>query len=292
MSLRGVLNIDKPTGITSYDVIRRIKQLVHPQKPTMGHAGTLDPLASGVLLVLVGEATKASRHLMGHDKEYEAEVLFGTRTDTDDLAGQEVETRPVPGLSSGEVSVLLGRFTGDIEQVPPRFSALKQAGTPQYRLAREGREVASKPRAVTVRRLELLDWTPPRLRLRALVSSGTYIRSLARDIGEAAGSCATLAALRRTTSGGFRLEDSVPLDELTPESVTDRLVPVEDALADMTRVPVTDEAARRLLQGQVVPVDGAPDEETVLALTGDRRFLAFAAGKSGKLRTRRVIRAD
>jgi len=162
---RGVLCIDKPSGISSYDVIRRLKPLL-PRKTPIGHAGTLDPLASGVLLVLVGDATKVSRFLLDESKEYEAAVLFGIRTDSDDVTGKAVEQAAVPAVGTEGIRAALERFSGEIEQIPPSYSALKQDGRPQYELARQGIEVESRPRRVTIHKLELLSWQPPKLELR------------------------------------------------------------------------------------------------------------------------------
>lgn len=283
-ALRGVLNVNKPGGISSYDVIRRVKPLLDPGRPAIGHAGTLDPLADGVLLLLLGPATRVSRFLLGSDKEYVAELLFGAATDTDDITGSELRRAPVPSLDRAALIQLLGRFAGAIEQIPPRYSALKQNGVPLYRRARRGEEVHPRTRTVTVHELELLDWQPPRARLRALVSAGTYIRALARDIGEAADSAATLAALTRTRSGSFTLDRAVSLDRLDSANLPGLLVPIEDALADLPRFPVSPDQARDLRQGRPIPQPDVPEAEFALAATPDRSFLAIVTSRDGLLR--------
>jgi tRNA pseudouridine55 synthase len=298
--MRGVLNINKPSGITSYDVIRRLKPLVAPAQSAvgsrkssvpLGHAGTLDPLASGVLLVLVGDATKASRFLLGQPKEYEADVLLGVRTDTDDITGRTVAESPVPAVSPEELDSVLLRFVGTIQQVPPAFSAIKQDGRPLYDRARRGEAVQPRPRAVTIYELEQLGLWPPRLRLRARVSAGTYIRALARDIGAALGTEATLAGLVRTRSGCFTVEDALPLDSLEVTTIQDRLVPIERALG-LKVIRVGDADADRLLQGRAVPAAGEVlADDFALARNDSGSFLAVVR-PGPELRTERVIHAS
>ncbi|MFO7675981.1 MAG: tRNA pseudouridine(55) synthase TruB [bacterium] len=287
--LRGILNVNKPSGISSFDVIRRVKSLLRPGRPALGHAGTLDPIASGILLVLVGPATRVSRFLLESPKEYEAELLFGQRTDTDDITGKVVEEQPVPSFDATGLTAVLRQFTGIIEQVPPEYSALKQNGVRAYQLARAGKPVKPKPRSVTVHRLGLLDWCPPRARIRALVSSGTYIRSLCRDIGRAAASAATLAALVRTKSGGFTLEGASPLDTLDARTIARRLVPVEEALPGLPRLEVTAREAGELLAGRPVHRNRVPNARHALARTADGSFLALVATGEASIRPVRLV---
>jgi len=293
--MRGVLNVNKPSGISSYDVIRRIKPIL--QSPiSLGHAGTLDPLASGVLLVLLGEATKVSRFLLNLPKEYVAGVLFGRQTDTDDITGKTVAERPVTGLAAESVRVALGGFTGEIEQTPPAFSALKKDGQPLYRLARSGKEVHPRPRKVTVYELELLDWQPPTATIRCLVSAGTYVRALARDLGTSLGTVATLASLVRMKVGRFTIEEAISPDALNAASLPERLAPIDAALAGMSRVTVSPVQALDLRQGKVVSdLVGPPSlkvDGLALAQTEDHRFLAIVVSNGTKLRTERIIYAD
>jgi tRNA pseudouridine55 synthase len=300
--MRGVLNTNKPSGMSSYDVIRHIKSLLQSpianrQPPTpVGHAGTLDPLASGVLLVLLGEATKVSRFLLNLPKEYVAGVLFGRRTDTDDITGKTLAERPLTGLAAESVQAALDRFTGEIEQIPPVFSALKQDGQPLYRLARKGQEVRPKSRMVMIHELELLDWRPPTATVRCRVSAGTYVRALARDLGASLGTAATLASLVRTKVGQFTIEDSTAPDALDAASLTERLTPIDAALAGMPRVTVSPVQAQHLHQGKVVSgVEGltlARVDGFALAQTDDRSFLAIVVSNGAKLRTERIIYAN
>jgi tRNA pseudouridine55 synthase len=293
--MRGVLNAGKPSGISSYDVIRHIKSIL-PSPVPIGHAGTLDPLASGVLLVLLGEATKVSRFLLNLPKEYVAGVLFGKQTDTDDITGKTLSERPVSSLTAELVRTGLDRFTGEIEQVPPAFSALKQDGQPLYRLARRGQEVRPKPRKVTISELELLDWQPPFATIRCRVSAGTYVRALARDLGTALGTVATLASLVRTKVGQFTIEDATAPDALDAATLTERLAPIDVALSWMPRVTVSPAQAQHLYQGKMVSTLASPTSLEIdgfaLAQTDDHRFLAVVVSNDAKLRVERIVYAD
>jgi len=282
--------VAKPAGPSSYDVIRTLKRALQPGRARIGHAGTLDPLASGVLLVLLADATKLSGLLMASPKEYRAEVLLGRATDTDDTAGRTIETLPVPALAEDAVRAALSRFVGDIEQVPPAFSALKQDGRPLYALARRGEPVRPRSRRVKVHRLELVEFAPPRLVLLAEVSSGTYVRALARDLARALGTCGTLSALVRTRSGAFRVEDCAAPGSVTPDTLARSLRDVVGALPDLPRLELTREAALHLGQGKHVPLPAPlPGEGPAFALTADRRFVALVSPEDGLLRCRRVI---
>jgi tRNA pseudouridine55 synthase len=298
LRVRGVLSVNKPSGISSYDVIRRIKPLLPPpvagrRSPVpLGHAGTLDPLASGVLLVLVGEATKVSRFLLDLPKEYVAGVLFGRQTDTDDITGKVVSEQPVSDLTEPQIRDALARFAGEIEQVPPAFSALKQDGEPQYRLARRGQEVRPKRRKVFIYKVELLAWQPPTATVRCRVSSGTYVRALARDLGKALGTVATLSSLIRTLVGRFTVEDATKLDTLDTASLPGWLTPIDEALADIPHVIVSPIQAQRLHQGKVVTDVPTGTDGFALARTDDHRFLALVVSNGTKLRTERIIYAD
>ncbi|MBM3332797.1 tRNA pseudouridine(55) synthase TruB [candidate division WOR-3 bacterium] len=293
--MRGVLNANKPSGISSYDVIRHIKSILRSPVP-IGHAGTLDPLASGVLLILLGEATKVSRFLLNLPKEYVAGVLFGKQTDTDDITGATLSERPVSDLTADSVRTGLERFTGEIEQVPPAFSALKQDGEPLYRLARKGQVVCPKPRKIVISKLELLDWQPPTATIRCVVSAGTYVRALARDLGKSLGTVATLASLVRTRVGPFSIEDATTPDSLDATSLIERLAPIDVALSWMPRLAVSPIQARQLHQGKVVSELGGPTPSGVdgfaLAETEDLRFLAVVALLGGRMRTERIVYAD
>lgn len=243
----GALLLDKPVGLTSNAALQRAKKALRAAKA--GHAGTLDPLASGLLIVLFGEATKFAGPLLDADKEYVATLKLGERTSTGDAEGEVTHIRPV---SIGDLTQVLEAFKGDIEQVPPMHSALKYKGTPLYRLARRGEEVERAARKVRIAQLEVLDCAPPRLVLRVACSKGTYIRTLAQDIGEALGCGAHLAGLRRTGSGRFRVEDARGLDALAEECV----LPLPTLLEGLARVELSAAQETRVRQGQALQISG------------------------------------
>jgi tRNA pseudouridine55 synthase len=222
----GILNVDKPAGITSMDAVTRVKQALGVRKA--GHAGTLDPDATGVLLVCLGKATKLFDELQRHDKEYRGTITLGVETDTYDAAGRVLARQPVPDLGRAALESALDRFRGEIRQVPPMYSALKRGGRPLYERARAGETVELEPRTVTVRELELLEWAPPDLHVRVVCTRGTYVRSIAHDLGEVLGCGGHLKTLRRTRSGPHRDTDALPLAELEadPEAARDRVEPL------------------------------------------------------------------
>lgn len=256
--LDGVLLLDKPIGLGSNTVLQSVKRLFGAAKA--GHAGTLDPLASGLLVILLGEATKFSQLPLEADKEYLALVQLGVTTTTGDAEGEVLE-RNTCGISQDAIEPVLARFRGDQEQVPPMYSALKQAGRPLYALAREGREVPRAARRIRVHALEHLSFTDDRLELRVRCSKGTYIRTLAEDIGRALGCGAHLAALRRTASGSFRIEQTATLNQLengSPAERDARLLPVDRLLGELPRVDLPQSMAERFVQGQAVQIEHAP----------------------------------
>jgi tRNA pseudouridine55 synthase len=212
--LFGVVAVDKPYGMTSHDVVNRLRRLTGEGR--IGHAGTLDPAATGLLLVCVGRACRLSNALMAGDKVYEARVVFGTATDTDDAEGTPVATAPLPArLAEADfVRGILAGFLGEREQMPPRFAAIKKDGRKAYELARAGKPVALEPRRVTIYALRLVDAAADHWDIEARVSKGTYVRALARDLGEAVGSRAHLGALRRTAVGPVTLARAHTLEEL------------------------------------------------------------------------------
>ena len=243
----GALLLDKPVGLTSNAALQKAKKALGAAKA--GHAGTLDPLASGLLIVLFGEATKFAGPLLDADKEYVATLKLGERTTTGDAEGEVIQTRPV---SIEGLAPVLEKFKGQLEQVPPMHSALKHKGTPLYRLARRGEEVARAPREVRIAQLEVLESAPPRLVLRVVCSKGTYVRTLAEDIGEALGCGAHLAGLRRTGSGRFRVEDARGFDALDEDCV----LPLPALVEGLARVELTGAQEVRLRQGQALQISG------------------------------------
>ena len=248
----GVLLLDKPLGMTSNDALQKARRLFSAAKG--GHTGTLDPLATGLLPLCFGEATKFSADLLDANKTYEAVLKLGVTTDSGDAEGQVTSTAAVD-VQKEQVSEVLPQFVGDIQQIPPMHSALKRNGRPLYELARQGIEVEREPRAVTIFAIECLDFAGDLLTLRVACSKGTYIRVLAADIGKALGCGAHLAALRRTVVGDIRLGNSVTLAELEALDETarmERLLPVDALLQSLPIVTVAGSEAERFSHGNPV----------------------------------------
>ena len=243
----GAVLLDKPVGISSNKALQQVKRLFGAAKA--GHAGTLDPLASGLLIVLFGEATKFSGHLLEDDKEYVATLKLGEKTATGDAEGEVIE-RGAVAVTEGDVARVLERFKGEIEQVPPMHSALKRGGVPLYALARRGETVSREARRVRITGLEKIDFDPPRVVLRVRCSKGTYVRTLAEDIGEALGTCAHLTALRRTASGRWRIEDAVSLDALSSPARAEHLMTLAELVADLPRAELDAAQEARFRNGQ------------------------------------------
>jgi tRNA pseudouridine55 synthase len=248
----GALLLDKPLGLTSNAALQRAKRLYGAAKA--GHAGTLDPLASGLLMVLFGEATKFAGPLLDADKEYLAALRLGTRTSTGDAEGTVLQSREI-SFSNDTLAAVLERFRGEIDQVPPMHSALKHKGTPLYRLARRGQEVERAARRVFIRELQTVSLDGGMLQLRVVCSKGTYIRVLAEDIGEALGCGAHLGGLRRTASGRFRIEQAATLEMLeNTEERRRRLLPLPALLDGLPRAELDAAEEARLRQGQTLKI--------------------------------------
>jgi len=287
----GVLLLDKPSGITSNHALQKARRLLNAAKA--GHTGTLDPLASGLLPLTFGEATKFSADLLDADKAYEATVKFGVRTTTGDAEGEVVETRTV-ALARDEIEAVLSRFRGRIEQVPPMHSALKRDGRPLYELARRGVEVERAPRTVTILRLVLLEVTGDSARIEVECSKGTYVRVLAQDIGEALRCGAHLAALRRTRVGALTLDEAVPLAalELMPPAVRrEWLKPADTLLASLARVELNDRDTARFGHGQAIENAAAPAPR-VRVYGGDRLLGVAKIDADGTLTPLRLVRTN
>jgi tRNA pseudouridine55 synthase len=214
--LSGILNINKPPGVTSFHVVSRVRRLTGIRK--IGHAGTLDPMASGVLPICIGRATRMVEYLLDQPKTYRGRIRFGVATDTYDSEGQVTAERDASALEGQAVEWTLGRFAGDIDQVPPMYSALKRDGRPLYEYAREGKRIDLPPRPVRVYSIELIDFEAPYAEIAVECGRGFYVRSLAHDLGEALGCGAHLAELTRTRSGPFSLEEATPLNALEAET--------------------------------------------------------------------------
>jgi len=257
--LDGILNINKPVGMTSHDVVARVRRIIGQKR--VGHAGTLDPLASGVLLLCLGQATRVSEYLIAGDKVYRASCRLGITTDSYDAEGRVTSQSEVT-VTRNQVERELLAFVGHLQQTPPMYSALKVGGTPLYRLARRGQTVTRTARLVEIHALELLDWRPPEMQLEVHCSKGTYIRSLVHDIGQRLQCGAYLAGLVRTASGAFRIEESTTFDELEAaqaQGVTAPLLrPLDVALQAFPAVTVDDEMATSIAHGQSVQLDADP----------------------------------
>jgi tRNA pseudouridine55 synthase len=255
IEIAGILNVAKPLGVTSHDVVAIVRRQV--QQRRVGHAGTLDPSAEGVLLVCLGTATRVSEYLMASTKSYRATVRFGATSTTDDSEGTMTPVQLDPTLTGAQIASVVSGFTGDLAQIPPAFAAIKLAGQPLYRRARAGEAVAVPPRPVRIDRIDVVEWQSPDLTIDVTCSKGTYIRALARDLGTAVGSGAYLLTLARRASGRFRIEDSIPLAAIgraARGNFLDRLLyPVDAALAEWPALVLSPGDVSRARRGQAVP---------------------------------------
>jgi tRNA pseudouridine55 synthase len=269
----GILLVDKPEGTTSAGVIRALKPVLG--RVRVGHLGTLDPFASGLLPLCIGEATKVARYLLVERKAYTGTIRLGTTTDTLDGTGTVTEAAGVPALGPEALAAVAARFTGPQPQTPPMYSALKRAGVPLYKLARRGIEVAREAREIEIYALVLERREPDRIDLEVSCSKGTYIRVLAADIGRALGTVAHLERLRRTAVGAFRIEHAASMDALAARAPREALplIPIRTALADLTAFAVVSEDLARLRRGQQGPLGNLHPprgpRETALLLDGD-----------------------
>lgn len=250
--IHGFLNIDKPADMTSHDVVARVRRLAGQNR--VGHGGTLDPAATGVLPIALGEATRLVEYLVEGRKGYRAEIRLGVTTTTEDAEGEIIEERPVPALSPDDLTRAAQPFIGTIQQVPPMYSAIQIAGQRMYDLARQGQTIELEPRTVEIDRIEVLAWQPPIVTLDVLCGKGTYIRSLARDLGAALGCGAHLAALGRTQVGPLSIDSAVPLATLQddPSLLAQHLLTPDMAVADWPRADVDEATVRRIRNGLAV----------------------------------------
>jgi tRNA pseudouridine55 synthase len=275
----GIFNINKAAGMTSHDVVARVRRLTK-QKHT-GHAGTLDPTATGVLPICLGQATRVAEYLSESGKAYQATIRFGVETDTYDAEGSVTREAPV-NISADDIRAALPSFLGPQMQTPPRYSAIKRNGQPLYKLARAGQEIALEPRPITIYALTLLSWEPPDLTLSVECSKGTYIRSLAFDLGRALGPGAYLAALIRTRSGPFTLAQSLTLDALETAladgSWEDHLYAADEALLERRAAILGERNEWRLRNGlalQLPQAQAIAADELLRAYSLDGRFLGI-----------------
>jgi tRNA pseudouridine55 synthase len=273
----GILNIDKPAGLTSRRVVDRVARLVRPDKA--GHAGTLDPLATGVLVVCVGKATRLIELVQEQSKSYHATFLVGRESDTDDVCGTVTELSVAHEVTRGEIESHLPAFVGRIEQVPPVFSAVHVEGRRAYERARAGQSVELTPRTVEVIRLEITRYAYPELELAIDCGSGTYVRSIGRDLGRALGCGAIMSGLVRTRVGPYRLEDAIQLDELTPETLDARLLDPTTAVASLPKRAANAEEIALVRAGRAIPqgdLPNAANEDSLAIVDASGALLSIA----------------
>jgi tRNA pseudouridine55 synthase len=288
----GVLNIHKPAGWTSHDVVQKARRILRESR--IGHTGTLDPLATGVLVLCVGKATRIAQYLEAQEKEYRAVMRLGVMTDTLDADGKVIETKTYTPPSRDDILRVMQSFTGPILQQPPAYSALKVVGVPSYKLARKGKTVELKPRPVAVHHLELTSYDDPFVGLAVSCSKGLYVRTLCADIGAALGMGAHLVSLVRTRSGRFTLEQALSLDQLSALSAAGTLekafISIDKALSDFPLVEVGVSEAQRLSHGNQVPWSGNAEEDRIVRIHDpDGSLLAVGRAGGGKLRPELVF---
>ncbi|MGH8502270.1 MAG: tRNA pseudouridine(55) synthase TruB [Gammaproteobacteria bacterium] len=260
--VNGLLLLDKPAGLTSNQALQSVKRIFNARKA--GHTGSLDPLATGLLIICLGEATKISAYLLDADKHYRTTCRLGIKTSTADADGEIIERRAVPAFSPAQVEEVLQRFRGRIEQIPPMYSALKLEGKRLYTLARDGIEVPREPRSLVIHQLDLVERRDHCLTLDVRCSKGTYVRTLIEDIGEALGCGAHVTALRRSGIAPYDAPDMIDLPSLQAlaeqgaDHLDSRLLPIDTALADWPALNVDDASAYYLKTGQPVQISGAP----------------------------------
>ena len=297
-AVNGVLVVDKPAGVTSNAVLQRVRRGLNAARG--GHTGSLDPLATGVLPLCFGEATKFAQQVLEADKTYLTRARLGTRTATSDADGETVCERPVPdGLTIETIEAVLAAFRGAQQQVPSMYSALKYNGRPLHAYAREGRTVPREARAIQVHELSLLDFDGNSLRLRVRCSKGTYIRTLVDDIGEALGCGAHVSELRRESAGPFTLGEAVEpgdLEKPDPARIRDFLMPVDRVVADLAAVSLDSAQAVSISSGQTVSIASSVAEQEsdsrLLRLYAGERFLGLGEIDQGVIRPRRLIRME
>lgn len=291
----GILVINKPAGCTSHDVVSKVRRRFGVRR--VGHAGTLDPLAEGLLVMLIGRATRLSEFVSGHDKEYCAGLLLGLTTDTQDIEGRILTEVSAADLQIERLLQVLDDFRGTIQQTPPMYSAVKMGGERLYRLAREGKTVERKPRVITVRSLDIDAWQPgehARAVLRCVVSAGTYIRTLCSDIGESLGVGGCMEWLVRTASGPFSLDDAHHLEDVERWSAStfrEKLLPAEQAIQGMPRVDLDSAAVRQFCCGGLVRTGGDQDSGVVRVHTREGRLLGIGQvqAEDGGLKPLKVL---
>ncbi len=287
-AVSGFLNINKPRGMTSHDVVARIRRGLNVKK--VGHAGTLDPLATGVLVICIGGATRLSEYAMQSTKRYRATVTLGVETDTYDAEGEIVARHDASHITQQDVENVLGQFCGEIDQLPPMYSAIKQNGRKLYELARAGKTVERKARAVTIHDLVLIDGSLPKFTLDVICSAGTYIRSLAYDIGQVLGVGAHMSELVRTASGTFTLENAVELERLLSDvNWSNHLLSPDTPLDSWPAIKLTLDESIAISQGRKIAGGQMPDDTLARGYASDGTFLAVLRADNGFWRPHKVF---
>ncbi len=275
-NVHGIILLDKRLGVSSNKALQEVKRLFNANKA--GHTGSLDPLATGLLPLCFGEATKVSAMMLDDNKRYQVVVKLGVMTNTGDAEGEVVEKKTVPELTLAEIQRCLQPFVGEIDQVPPMFSALKHNGRKLYELAREGKTIERKSRRISIFELNLLDYTPETLTLDVSCSKGTYIRSLAEDVGHKLGCGGTVAALRRTQAGQFKIEDALSIEQLKEMDLAelmDSLVDVDKPLDDIPVLELAPKQAVLIRQGQKISTEGIEVALGMVRMYSEQVFLGL-----------------
>jgi len=283
--MNGILLVDKQQDWTSSDVVAKLRGVLHEKR--IGHSGTLDPMATGLLVVFVGRATRAVEFAESSDKRYTAALRLGIATDTQDTTGRILSQADATGITREMLEAVLGRFTGEIEQIPPMYSAIKVNGRKLYEIARKGGEVERKPRKINIRSIELLGHDGDDWLLDIRCSKGTYVRTLCHDIGEALGCGGCMSALRRTEAGGFTVGEAATIAEIerlaAEGAVEERLIPVDTLFAAALRYTASAAEEKKLRCGNEIRTSAAPGDYRVYAQSGE--FLLLGRAANGKMKT-------
>ncbi len=288
----GVLNIYKPKGYTSHDVVSKVRKIAGMKK--VGHTGTLDPMAEGVLPVCLGKATRIAEYLTGEEKEYIAEVTLGSETDTLDAEGEVIRECPVPEIKESMFQNLFKKFLGDIVQIPPMYSAIKKDGKPLYKYAREGIDFDLPGRNVSIYDIQLLSFEKDKFRIRVCCSKGTYIRSLARDLAKEMGTCGHLTSLIRTKSGNFTSEKAVSLETLQENDLEKYLISIDEAIPDFISIHLDEVKSQKASLGNFVYIDEdnykeLKDSEMVKIIAFDGSVIGLGTLESRVLKPKKVF---
>lgn len=288
----GFLNIDKPQGLTSHDVVARVRRICRNTygKTKVGHAGTLDPMATGVLVICLGHATRLSEYAMQSTKKYRASIQLGVKTDTYDAEGEVIAETDASHISLEQVETAFQAFIGDIQQLPPMYSAIKKDGKKLYELAREGKEIERDARPVTIHSIEVVEWQSPTIVLDVTCGAGTYIRSLAHDIGETLATGAHLSGLIRLKSGAFAVENAISLDTvLEDDNWQDHIIAPKDALSDLQTLQLTEEDSKEIQLGRFISKNDDTADELVMAYMPDGHLLAVLENRHNHWKPHKVF---